>query len=145
MTVNIIKLVVGADDLEDFYQFQQMSVFDYDGVPANACNTRYKPKQADEILATGGSLYRVIKNKIMCRQKIIGFEAIETPDKGSQCAIITDHDIIQTIIKPKRPFQGWRYFKPSDAPKDRGLYTGGGEFEEIPPEMEDELRDAGLL
>lgn len=145
MTVHIIKLVVGASDLEDFFQIQKACVFDYDGVPANACNTRYKPKQADEILATGGSLYRVIKNRIVCRQKIIGFEAIETPDKGSQCAIITEHPIIQTIVKPKRPFQGWRYFKPSDAPKDRGIYTGGGEFEEIPPEMEDDLKEAGLL
>jgi len=145
MTVNIIKLVVGLEDLEDFYQHQKITTFDYHGTLANDCYTRYKPKQADEILATGGSLYRVIKNRIVCRQKIIGFEAIETPDKGSQCAIITDAQMIQTIIKPKRPFQGWRYLKPSDAPKDRGLYTGGGEFEEIPPEMEDELRDAGLL
>lgn len=145
MTVHIIKLVVGANDLEDFFQFQEMSSFDYHGTLANACNTRYKPKQADDILATGGSLYRVIKNRIVCRQKIIGFEAIETPDKGSQCAIIVENPIIQTIVKPKRPFQGWRYFKPSDAPKDRGVYLGGGEMEDIPPEMENELKEAGLL
>ncbi len=145
MAVHIIKLVVGAEDLEDFFQYQQMTMFDYDGMPANACHTRYKPKQADEILASGGSLYRVIKNRIMCRQKIIGFEQVETPDKGTQCAIITDSQVIQTIIKPKRPFQGWRYLKPADVPKDRGIYLGGGEREEIPPEMEEELKEAGLL
>lgn len=145
MVIHIIKLVVGADDLDEFFQFQQNSVFDYEGTPANACHTRYKPKQAEEILATGGSLYRVIKNRIVCRQKILGFETIETPDKGSQCAIITDHQIIQTLMKPKRPFQGWRYLKPSDVPKDRGIYLGDGEREEISPEMEEELKEAGLL
>jgi len=145
MAVHIIKLVVGVDDLEDFYQFQQAYAFDYHGTPANACNTRYKPKQADEILTTGGSLYRVIKNRIVCRQKILGFEAIEAPDKGSQCAIITEFPFVQTYVKPKRPFQGWRYLKPSDTPKDRGIYLGGGEREEIPPEMEEELKEAGLL
>ncbi len=145
MTVHIIKLVVGVNDLEDFFQLQESSCFDYHGMSANACNTRYKPKQADEILQTGGSLYRVIKNRIVCRQKIIGFEQIETPDKGTQCAIIVEKPIIQTIVKPRRPFQGWRYFKPADAPKDRGIYLGDGEMEDIPPEMENELKEAGLL
>ena len=53
--------------------------------------------------------------------------------------------IIQTISTPKRPFQGWRYLEPAAAPRDRGVYLGDGQREEIPMDMEDELREAGLL
>jgi len=145
MTVHIIKLVVGIDDLESFYRWQQQSVVQYEGQPANTVHTRYKPKAADEILSSGGSIYRVIKNKIVCRQKILGFDQWESPDKGTQCVILTEPQIIQTYSTPKRPFQGWRYLKPEQAPKDRGIYLGDGQREEIPPELEAELMESGLL
>ena len=145
MPVHIIKLVVGVDDLDHFLEVQKNNLVEFDGMPANAVQTRYKPKRADEILETGGSLYRVIKNRIQCRQKIIGFDSYESKDKGTQCLIMVEPEIIQTISKPKRPFQGWRYLEPAAAPRDRGIYLGGGEREEITPEMEDELRSAGLL
>lgn len=145
MTIHMIKLVVGVDDLDHFLEIQKNCVEDYNGTPANAVRTRFKPKRADEILETGGSIYRVIKNRIQCRQKILGFEMMETKDKGTQCLIMVDHPIIQTISKPKRPFQGWRYLEPAAAPRDRGVYLGDGEREEIPLEMEEELKEAGLL
>lgn len=145
MTVHMIKLVVGIDTLEDFYDWQQKDVVDFNGVPANTVHTRYKPKAAEEILQTGGSIYRVIKNRIVCRQKIIGFDQWDSPDKGTQCIIMCDLDIIQTYSKPKRPFQGWRYLKPSDAPKDRGVYLGDGQRGEIPEDLERDLAESGLL
>lgn len=141
----MIKLVVGIQDLDDFYYWQRDHVYDYDGVPANIVRTRFKAKQADEIVKTGGSLYRVIKNRILCRQKILGFEMMESKDKGTQCLIMCDTEIIQTYATPKRPFQGWRYLKPDQTPKDRGVYLGDGQREEIPPELEAELVESGLL
>lgn len=143
--VHMIKLVVGIDTLEDFYNWQQRDIYDYEGATANVVNTRFKPKAAEEILKTGGSIYRVIKNKIVCRQKIIGFDKWDSPDKGTQCLIVCDPDIIQTYSTPKRPFQGWRYLKPEQAPKDRGIYLGEGQREEIPPDLEEELFESGLL
>ena len=145
MALHMIKLVVGIDDLEDFFQWQSAHEYDYNGLPANIVQTRFQPKQADEILSSGGSIYRVIKNRILCRQKIIGFEKVESKEKGSQCLIMCDPEIIQTYATPKRPFQGWRYLKQEQAPKDRGLYLGGGQHEEIPPELEAELAESGLL
>jgi hypothetical protein len=145
MTIHLIKLVVGVDDLDHFLEVQQNGVVDFEGGPANAVRTRFKPKRADEILETGGSLYRVIKNRIQCRQKILGFDSYESKDKGTQCLIMVEPQIIQTISKPKRPFQGWRYLEPSAAPRDRGIYLGDGQREEIPPEMEEQLKEAGLL
>ena len=140
----MIKLVVGVSDLDEFLHIQQNSIVEFEGQPVNAVNTRFKPKRADEVL-NGGSLYRVIKNKISCRQKIIGFGSWESPDKGTQTLIMVEPKIIQTISTPKRPFQGWRYLEPAAAPRDRGIYLGDGQSEEIPAELEDDLKAAGLL
>ena len=144
MTINMIKLVVGVDDLDQFFEIQQAQQFDYHGQMACPVYTRFKAKRAEEILK-GGSLYRVIKNRIQCRTRILGFEEVETEEKGKMCMIVVDKDIIQTISKPKRPFQGWRYLESSAAPKDRGFYLGDGVRDEIPEDMENELRDAGLI
>ena len=145
MTLHMIKLVVGMGDLDEFYHWQQRNIVDFHGQPANTVWTRYRPKRGDEMLSTGGSIYRVIKNKICCRQKILGFEMVETKEKGTQCLIFTETEVIQTYSTPKRPFQGWRYFEDSAVPKDRGLYLGENQREEIPPELEKELRESGLL
>ena len=144
MTVHMIKLVVGVDDLDQFLEIQRDCVVDFNGQPANAVRTRFKPKRAEEVL-DGGSLYRVIKNRIQCRQKIIGFDSYESKDKGTQTLIMVEPDIIQTISTPKRPFQGWRYFEPASVPRDRGLYLGGGQRDEIPEDLERDLKSLGLL
>lgn len=144
MTVHMIKLVVGVEDLEHFYQIQQHSLLDFNGVLANPVRTRFKPKREDEIIG-GGSLYRVIKNKICCRQKIIGFDQYESPDKGTQTLIMVEPEIIQVYSTPKRPFQGWRYLEAKDAPKDRGVYLGENQLGDIPEDLENDLAEAGLL
>ena len=145
MALHMIKLVVGIQDLEDFYQHQTNNIVDFNGQPANTVWTRFKAKRGDEILESGGSIYRVIKNKICCRQKILGFEMVETKEKGTQCLIYTDTEVIQTYSTPKRPFQGWRYFEEKSVPKDKGLYLGEGDLGEIPEDLEKELRESGLL
>ena len=145
MSVHLIKLIVGVQDLEEYAQWQESSVFDYHGQPATACWTRFKAKRADEILASGGSLYRVLKSRIICRQEILGFELVETDDKGTRCMIVLKPEIITTVNAPHRPFQGWRYLDPAKAPADRGVYVLGQDHEEPPEEMADELRAAGLL
>lgn len=142
--IHLIKLVVGVADLQELYELQQRTVIDYHGQPAVPCWTRYKAKRADEILREGGSIYRVIKNRIQCRYRILGFEMVETADKGMRCMIMQDAQMIETVHMPRRPFQGWRYLKPADAPQDRGAYTGDV-AEGLSPEMEEELREAGLL
>lgn len=145
MPTHMIKLVVGVDDLDHFAEIQAQHIVDYEGQPANMVHTRFQPKRGDEILESGGSIYRVIKNRIQCRQEIIGFQMIETKDKGTQCAIMVKPQIIQTVSQAHRPFQGWRYFDQAAAPKDRGPYGGVADDDPIPEDMEDELRDAGIL
>lgn len=143
MSIHIIKLVVGVEDLAEFAALQKREVRDYNGQPAVPCWTRFAPKRAEEILREGGSIYRVIKNRIQCRHKVLGFEMVETKEKGNMCMIMQSAEMIRTVSTPRRPFQGWRYLKSSDAPRDIGLYTGD---EEVPPEeMAEDLRAAGLL
>ena len=143
MTIHIIKLVVGIETLDDFAKWQETDFIDFYGQKANTVYTRYKPKRADEIVEQDGSIYRVIKNRIVCRQKILGFDMFEHPVKGQMCLIATEPTIHTTIAKPKRPFQGWRYLKAEDAPKDKGVYIPPGE--RPPPELEKALSESGLL
>jgi len=145
MAIHMIKLVVGIDTLEDFTAWQAQERVMFEGQEANIVRTRFTPKRAGEILKTGGSIYRVIKNRIVCRQEIIGFDTYESQDKGTQSLILTHTDIIETISTPHRPFQGWRYFDAAKVPKDKGLYVLGQVQNALPPEMEADLREAGLL
>ena len=47
---------------------------------------------------------------------------------------------IPVIPAPRRPFQGWRYLKPEDAPEDLTAATGGVE---LPAELRRKLTDLG--
>lgn len=139
----MIKLVVGCDTLEEFAQRCREDIVDFEGQPATPCWTRFMPKRAEEILSGGGSLYRVISNRIVCRLPILGFQMVEVEGRGSMCMILQSPRIIRTLSTPKRPFQGWRYLDPAKAPRDRGLYNSGEA--DIPQELEEELRGAGLV
>jgi hypothetical protein len=142
MSIHIIKLVVGIDDLPEFAEYQKSSVVDYHGQPATAVWTRHKPKREGELL-DGGSLYRVIKNRILVRQRILGFESAEHPIKGTMCLVMVSAEMIRTMPLARRPFQGWRYLEGAAAPPDIGPYIEGEE--EPPVDMRQDLGAAGLL
>ncbi|MEL7047737.1 MAG: DUF1489 domain-containing protein [Pseudomonadota bacterium] len=145
MPINIVKLCVGADSIEDLSRWQDMCV-------AAAKHTRQKPrlvhttfqrpKRADEVLA-GGSLYWVIKGIIQVRQRIIGFDEGQKDDGSPCCLFVLDPSLVPVKGKPRRPFQGWRYLKPEDAPADLVDQTDGAA--QLPPAMQRELAELGLL
>lgn len=145
MTLHLIKLAVGIERLEDLPGAQEKWMTTYHGQPAFPVYTRRKPRRDKEILESGGSMYRVIKNRIQCRQKILGIELIEDDESQEHpyCLIFVEPKIIKTIAKPKRPFQGWRYLEASKAPADRGVFTLGDD--DLDPDMEEELKAAGIL
>ncbi len=143
MRVHIIKLVVGVSTLDEYAALKPRYEINYKGARAVPVWTRYQPKRADEILQTGGSLYRVIKNRIVCRHRVLGFESVSHPIKGKMTNIMIDSTIIRTIAQPKKAFQGWRYLKLSNVPADVGEYISG---EDLPPEgMAEDMRAAGLI
>jgi hypothetical protein len=142
MSIHLIKLVVGVSDLSEFALWQSGHIVDFNGQRANTIMTRHKPKREEELIE-GGSAYRVIKNQIVARQKILGFEYVEHPVKGRMCLIMTEPEIITVRPTAKRPFQGWRYLQPDAAPADTGVFDPKAKAP--PKDMADDLAAAGLL
>lgn len=134
MPVHMIKLCVGANTIEDLLEWRKSH--SAPGEPW-VLRTRMTPKRAPEMI-DGGSVYRVFKGVILCRQKVLD---IRTVGEGvtARCEVVLDEECVRVAPTPRRAFQGWRYLEPNDAPPD--LAEAGAE--EIPPELARELRLLG--
>jgi hypothetical protein len=142
MPLHLIKLCVGVDTVEELESYRDMRVAERmaRGEPAVSRHvTRMSPKRAEEVL-DGGSLYWVIKRVIQCRQRILSLDEVIDAEGTKRCAIVMDPEIIRTNPAPKRPFQGWRYLKDSDAPADLTAATGGAD---LPDELRRKLIEIG--
>ena len=139
MTLHLKKLSVGSTSIESLEEWHR-EVLDRRGVIMHV--TRMFPRRKDEILP-GGSLYWIIKGKMCIRQQIEDLIEVEREDGGTSCGIVLRPGLIRLVERRHRPFQGWRYLEPDDAPPD--LPFGADEDETMPMEMAEELRDLGLL
>lgn len=140
--LHLLKMAVGIADLHDLRRVRSARIEQLGG---SFVYTRNHPRRAEAVLC-GGSLYWVIRGQIRARQRIAGFRS-ERDDKGrAYCLIEVAPELIATVWRPWRPFQGWRYLSPADAPPDG---TGGTEEDAsgapIPARMAAELRSLGLL
>lgn len=112
--VNLIKLSVGTESIEDLETWQrQRSKQIKDGKYYHI--TRMWPKREAEVL-NGGSIYWVIKGEVQARQRILGFDEKIGSDGIRRCGIVLDPEIVRVSPALRRPFQGWRYLDPADAP-----------------------------
>ncbi|MDQ2066929.1 DUF1489 domain-containing protein [Xinfangfangia sp. CPCC 101601] len=140
MALNILKLCVGAESIEDLEHWQQQHAAVWPAGRA-AHVTRMWPKREAELL-DGGSLYWVIKGIILCRQRLLGFEERVGGDGITRCALIMDREIIRTEPAPRRAFQGWRYIESQDAPADLAAARAGDDS--IPLDLARALAEIGL-
>ena len=138
MALHILKLAVGVGDLAELKEAQKERRKERG---LYAFYTRNLPKRQDEIL-DGGSIYWVIKGQIQARQRIKGFLPIVNRRGRPALLVKLEAKLTPTQWRPHRPFQGWRYLEPKDAPKD---LPKGGKTTDLPPKMEAELRELGLL
>lgn len=139
--INLVKLCVGAEKVEDLIAWQvQTRAQTTDGLPRHV--TRMWPKRADEILSCG-SLYWVFKGVILARQRVLRLDEVEGADGIRRCGIVLDPQITRTQPAPRRPFQGWRYLKPDDAPAD--LPAGRASEETLPPGLSAALAEIGVI
>jgi len=137
--LNILKLCVGADSVEDLNQWHAAHTHLWPpGTTAHV--TRMWPKRESEIL-DGGSLYWVIKGVILARQHILRLEERNGTDGIKRCALILDAKVIRTESALRRPFQGWRYLDPADSPRD---LTSRSTDDSLPPSLAQALADIGL-
>lgn len=145
MTLHLVKLCVGIDDVGGLAAWQKKRLADQRtaGVkrPYLRHVTRNTPRLADRIL-DGGSLYWVIKGVIRCRQRITAINRLEQPGGVPKCELRLGRQLVRTIPQPCRPFQGWRYLEPAKAPAD---LAQSGVDPEMPEKLAEELRALGLL
>jgi hypothetical protein len=138
MVLHLIKLCVGADSLSDLAQWQAQRL---KKTRELAHTTRMVPKRAAEITA-GGSLYWVIKGQIRVRQRVTGIRPFTDKDGIARCNLVLDPALVPVRPSPRRPFQGWRYLKAEDAPRD---LPKGASADDMPEEMRVTLSELGLL
>ena len=140
MALNIVKLCYGWDSVDALEAriAERVALARAEGaVEEMVVQTRMEPKRAEEM--RGGSLYWVIKSQIVARQEIIAIRSFQA-DGTKRCHIVVKPQIIRTVPRPKKPFQGWRYLEAAEAPLDLR-----NDDAEMPEEMRKELSRLGLL
>ena len=145
MALNLVKLCVGVDaieDLEAWIAFRQEERRK-NGEPAEQFHTtRMIPKRAEELL-DGGSLYWVIRGNIQVRQRLLDIRPFRDGEGIRRCHLVMDPSLVPTQWQPRRPFQGWRYLEGRDAPRDlaTGVLPDGGE---LPHQLMAALAEIGV-
>ena len=133
--LNITKVAVGCAEIETLAERLAMRASGGE----TFITTRYRPKRESELI--GGSLYWIIKHRLVARQEILGFE--DEPE-GQRCRIILSTDLRAVRAIPKRAHQGWRYLAGPDAPTDLDGEEGEG-VAALPRDMAAELAALALL
>lgn len=128
--IHLVKLAVGADSLEDMLRWERQR-----GGDMSYIHTKHRPTRWEE-LVSGGSLYWVVKGVILCRREIVSFDYDEARDHW--IVGLRSRNIL-TEAQPRRPFQGWRYLKAADAPRDLTEAEA-----DLPPDIMRALKDAGV-
>lgn len=134
MPIHMLKLCVGADDVDDLIAWQTHLMR---RLPRPVHHTRMVPRQADALL-DGGSIYWVIRGLIRVRQEIHDVRVVEDGEGRSLCELEFSPELVLTEHQPRKPFQGWRYLKPSEAPPD---LPDTGDMA-VPPDLGQALKQA---
>jgi hypothetical protein len=120
--IHMIKLCVGVKTLEELesYRDERAHWWDADyGEDVHVHRTRMMPKQALHMEGKS-SIYWVISGLVVARQPILRLAKFTDAEGKDYCDIVMAPDMFRTVPYPKRPFQGWRYLRPEDAPPDLG-------------------------
>ena len=142
MGLNLIKLCVGADSLDDLRHWSVERLARMQAAGEEVClfhTTRMVPRRKMELL-DGGSLYWVIRGNIQARQRLVDIRPFIDSDGIRRCRIMLDSEIVATQWQPRRAFQGWRYLVQDEAPVDIDANS-----KSLPGHLVAELAELGLL
>lgn len=144
MTLNLIKLSVGSESVDDLRRWQSLRAKDGArfGAPGDLVHTTFQTPRRQAELLEGGSLYWVIKGLIQARQRLTGFKDGVKEDGSRCCLIVLDPELVSVRPTPRRAFQGWRYLTGEAAPPD---CSASGSDSRLPPQMLKDLTELGLL
>jgi hypothetical protein len=144
MALHLVKLCVGAESVADLADWIERRLAERrrQGQPAEHVHvTRMVPKRAAEIV-DGGSLYWVIRGVVQVRQRLIAVRPVIDRAGTRRCHLVLEPELVATAPQPRAPFQGWRYLKDAEAPRDLAAL---GKAAGLPPHLAQELRTLGLL
>ena len=144
MALHLLKLCVGCDSIEDLqgwiaFRLREMKLAGE--MPQQRHTTRMIPRRMAELL-DGGSLYWVIRGNVQVRQPLLDVQPFRDANGIQRCHLVLDPELTPTDWQPRRPFQGWRYLKPEEAPRD---LDDPAELRELPVALRRELAELGLL
>ncbi len=132
--LHITKVAVGCADAD--YLRDRMAERNENGTAP--IFTRYRPTRHAELI--GGSIFWIIKHRLVARQMIVGFEEI---DDGRRWIVRLDARVVPVRARFKRAHQGWRYLEAENAPDD---FDGAdGDLADMPRAMLDELSALALI
>ncbi|MDB5315941.1 MAG: hypothetical protein JWO24_1785 [Rhodospirillales bacterium] len=112
--LHMIKLSVGPRDVAQLAAIQAARVV---SEPPLRAWTRMAPKRAAEV-CDGGSIYWVIAGFVRVRQRVLAIEDAQRDDGRKCVALVLDPALVPVAARPTKAFQGWRYLKPEEAPRD---------------------------
>lgn len=135
MTLHITKVAVGCAELDTLRERMESRASDGETYLV----TRFRPKRESDLV--GGSVYWIIKHRLVARQEILGFA--DDPD-GKRCRILLSAELRPVRAHPKRAHQGWRYLSAADAPPDLGGAEAEG-LSALPGAMAAELAALALI
>jgi hypothetical protein len=134
MPLHISKVAFGCASIETFARRQAARAKD-GTVPLV---TRFRPTRADELV--GGSVFWIVKHRILARQAILGFALRES---DGRTVITLDAELVPVRATARRAHQGWRYLEAADAPGDlEGDETG---LAGLPPALTAKLAALALI
>jgi len=145
MSLHLIKLCVGCDSISDLEEWIEENRAHHRRLGRDyeqTHTTRMVPKRVEELL-DGGSLYWVIRGQVACRQTLLDIRPFTDGDGVGRCRLVLEPKVIPVAPRPFRPFQGWRYLDPKEAPRD--IDPNAGDLATMPEDLRRELAELGLL
>ena len=98
--------------------------------------TRMRPKRSAELI--GGSLFWIVKHRLIGAQEILRFEDRE----DGRIDIVCSAELVTVSPQPRRAHQGWRYLEDADAPAGGDDGSGLGA---LPPQLYGRLAALALV
>lgn len=98
--------------------------------------TRMRPKRQAELI--GGSLYWIVKHRLVACQQILRFEDRE----DGRIEIVCSAKLRTVSPVARRAHQGWRYYETEGASAAEGDETG---LSELPPQLYGRLAALALV
>lgn len=139
--LHLTKLAVGVRDIEHIRALQAERA---ESNPPLRHRTRNAPRRREEVL-DGGSIYWVINGSMLARQRILDIIEDQRADNSACTGLVLDPEVVPLVGRPTKPFQGWRYLQPNDAPPDMPAMGPASGIDALPLPLRQELRALCLI